>query len=238
MTNRWNPVCKCLSLIAGTAIGCILLPVPSNAQQKPAEPQTQQPSKPSDNPFPDDTTNVPVLPNATTETAAPGASNEPAPAVNAPASDEDPVRSPDQPVGEDSASEDRGFSSSSAGLDKLAPPSGESDTRSRHGRKEPAAEPTHAESAKEDENVGAYYLGEKNWRAALSRFQSALVLDPENPDVYWGLAEAERHTGDLTKARQNYLKVLEYDPDSKHAKEARKILAGPELAHAGPEPQR
>ena len=49
------------------------------------------------------------------------------------------------------------------------------------------------ETAKEDEDVGGLYLSQKNWRAAQSRFESAVVLDPENPDVYWGLAEAQRH---------------------------------------------
>jgi len=58
------------------------------------------------------------------------------------------------------------------------------------------------------------------------------VLDPENPDVYWGLAESQRHTGDYASAKANYLKVTEYDPDSKHGKEAKKILKDPEVANA------
>jgi len=60
--------------------------------------------------------------------------------------------------------------------------------------------------------VGKYYLDSKNWRAALSRFQSALVLSPEEPEVYWGLAEANRHLGNYAEAKANYLKVIEYDP--------------------------
>jgi tetratricopeptide (TPR) repeat protein len=88
------------------------------------------------------------------------------------------------------------------------------------------------DSPKEDESVGSYYLEQKNWKAALSRFESALVLDPENPDVYWGLAEAQRHIGDYISAKANYLKVMEYDPDSKHGKEAKRILREPEVANA------
>ena len=95
-----------------------------------------------------------------------------------------------------------------------------------------AEEPTHSESAKEDIDVGGYYLDKKNWHAAMSRFQSAMVLDPENPDVYWGLAEAERHLGDFAEARAYYQKVVDYDPDSKHAKEASKALKDPEIANA------
>ena len=92
--------------------------------------------------------------------------------------------------------------------------------------------PEHKETAQEDESVGSYYLDQKNWRAALSRYQSALVLDPENPDVYWGLAESQRHLGDMTRAKANYIKVMEYDPGSKHAKEAKKLLNEPEMANA------
>ena len=38
--------------------------------------------------------------------------------------------------------------------------------------------------------------------------------------------------GDYAKARANYEKVIEYDPDSKHAKEAKKALKDPEFANA------
>jgi len=41
--------------------------------------------------------------------------------------------------------------------------------------------------------VGGYYLEKKNWKAAQSRFESAMVLSPDDPGVYWGLAEAARH---------------------------------------------
>ena len=59
-----------------------------------------------------------------------------------------------------------------------------------------------------------------------------MVLDPENPDVYWGLAEAERHLGQFAEAKANYLKVMEYDPDSRHSKDAKKILKEPEMTNA------
>ena len=59
-----------------------------------------------------------------------------------------------------------------------------------------------------------------------------MVLAPENPEVYWGLAESQQHMGDFANARANYEKVIEYDPDSKHAKEAKKALKEPEFANA------
>jgi Flp pilus assembly protein TadD len=75
-------------------------------------------------------------------------------------------------------------------------------------------------------------MDNKNWKAALSRFQSALVLAPEEPEVFWGLAESARHLGIFADARTYYLKVIEYDPESRHAKEAEKVLKNPEIANA------
>lgn len=94
--------------------------------------------------------------------------------------------------------------------------------------------PEHHETAAEDENVGSYYLDNKNWKAALSRYQSAMVLDPDNPEVYWGLAESQRHLGNFADARANYQKVVDYDPDSRRGKDARKALSDPQIANAKP----
>ena len=113
-------------------------------------------------------------------------------------------------------------------MDDVKPPP-DVEKPGRHGKTQ---EPTHQESAAEDVNVGGYYLERKNWKAALSRFEAALVLDPENPDVYWGLAEAQRQLGDFANAKANYLKVMEFDPDSRHGKDAKKLLKQPELANA------
>lgn len=176
---------------------------------------------------------MPVIGNSSPATAEP----EAAAPVRMPATEFDPVRSPDEPVGEAAGDSERGFSSSSSGLNLPTPPDTPDAESGKHRRKQVESEPTHVETAQENEKVGEYYLSSKNWRAALSRYQSALVLDPENPDVYWGLAESQRHLGDVAHARDNYAKVMEYDPDSKHAKEAKKLLASPEMAHAGTAPQ-
>lgn len=205
------------------------------AQQKPAPDQKQEPPKPpaESNPFPGDTTNVPVIPTGNAPVAPPTNAAPPA----TPSGPDDPVRSPDDPVGNPEAESNSGFSSSSAGLDKIQPPPDADASRGRHRLAKPSEEPkTHQETAKEDEDVGGLYLSQKNWRAALSRYESAVVLDPENPDVYWGLAEAQRHLGQFAAAKANYEKVMEYDPDSRHAKEAKKLLAAPELANVAPGP--
>jgi tetratricopeptide (TPR) repeat protein len=152
-----------------------------------------------------------------------------------PGEDLDPVRSPDDPT--PAAGGGQGQESSSlSDLDKLLPsPDDDAHPDKNSGkRKLNVKEPTHQEAASEDINVGGYYLDKKNWRAALSRFESAMVLDPENPDVYWGLAEADRHLGALAEARGYYQKVVDYDPDSKHGKDASKALKDPEIANAKP----
>jgi len=128
---------------------------------------------------------------------------------------------------DDSAAE--GFSSSLAGTGDVNIP--DEVRPDKHGKnQEPAV---HQVTAKEDESVGEFELSRKNWRAALSRYQSALVTDSENPDVYWGIAEAQRGLGNFAEAKANYQKVVDYDdPESKHSKEAKKLLKKPELANA------
>ena len=201
-------------------------------QNAPGAPTTNAPqSQEKGNPFPGDTTNVPVLPSGPTANVPEGNYEPESGHVAFPAHDHDPVRSPDNAVPD--SGEREGFSSSLSGVDDVLPPP---DQPSANGKKDQGIASMPQESPEKDVDVGNYYLGLKNWRAALSRFQSALVLDPENPDVYWGLAESERHMGDFALAREHYLKVLEYDPGSKHAKEAKKALRDPEIANAKPAP--
>ena len=207
---------------------------PATTQSQQPAPSQQPPQKPPTeaNPFPEDTNNVPVVPTngEPAPAAAPPAANsrESAPTTSLMKNDIDPVRSPDDPP-PDAPGSDSGFSSSLSGANDVNIPD---EARPTKHQKLEAPDAVHQESAKEDEDVGEFELGRKNWKAALSRFQSALVTDPENPDVYWGIAEAQRQLGDYSNARTNYQKVMEYDPDSKHGKEARKFLKDPHLANA------
>ncbi|MGH9590451.1 MAG: tetratricopeptide repeat protein [Terracidiphilus sp.] len=202
----------------------------SGSQQNPPAanvPQSQQ----KGNPFPGSTGNVPVLPSGPTANVPEGAPEPQTSRVAFPPRDLDPVRSPDD-ANPDSGSS-QAFSSSLAGVDDLLPAPNQP---TANGKKDREIAPIPQESPENDISVGNYYLSMKNWRAALSRFQSALVLEPDNPDMYWGLAESERHIGEFALAREHYLKVLEYDPGSKHAKEAEKALRDPEIAKARPAP--
>jgi tetratricopeptide (TPR) repeat protein len=204
---------------------------PAEAQQ-PARTQQQT----NQNPFPEDTNSVPVMPSRDNPNL-PVAGDDAARRIDLPFEDADPVRSPE----EEGAAAQAGESSSSsslAGMRDLLPGPGDTTEPAKHGKKSEVDEPEHHETAAEDENVGNYYLDNKDWKAALSRFQSALVLDPDNPDVYWGLAESQRHLGDFADARGNYQKVVDYDPDSRHGKDARKALKEPEIANAKASAQR
>jgi tetratricopeptide (TPR) repeat protein len=200
-------------------------------------PNAQQPSRTqqqsNQNPFPEDTNNVPVMPTHDIPGLPPGAADDANNRLLPPPDDVDPVRSPEE-AGAAAETGESSSSSSRAGMGNLLPDTSDDDAtqpgkRNRRGQQ---IAPEHQESATEDENVGKYYLDNKDWRAALSRFQSALVLDPDNPIVYWGLAESERHLGNLADARANYQKVVDYDPDSHLGKDAHKALKEPEIANA------
>ena len=199
-----------------------------NAQKPPAP---GNPAAGGGNPFPEDEKSVPLMPAANAPDFSADMNGDTHAA--APAVDKDPVRSPDDEA-PDAGDSSSGFSSSSSGLGNvMAPPPDEPARKGKNGD-DADLDTFPKETPKEDVNVGMYYLDQHDWKGALSRFQSALVLAPDNPDVYWGLAESERHLGQYAAARENYLKVMEYDPGSHHAKDAKKALRDPEIANAKP----
>ncbi|MGA2050191.1 MAG: tetratricopeptide repeat protein [Terracidiphilus sp.] len=208
---------------------------PAGTQKPPAPPPkaTQDP-----NAFPEDTTSVPLMPSKGEPALPPGTYNGEDNASDSrrlplPAKDGDPIRSPDDAAAESDAREpmEPSSSSSRADMDKLLSGADDDQPQGKH-HKQAAKPPEHVETSAEDIEVGKYYLQTKNWKAALSRFESAMVLSPDDPDVYWGLAESERNLGHLAEARGYYQKVAEYDPDSKHGKEAIKLLKDPQIANA------
>lgn len=228
----------CYSIVL--ALTCCLAAIPSHAQTAPAQnppaDATQKPAtpaKPADaNPFPEDTSKVPVMPSRDTS-AMPDTSDDGSSSVRVPlpSEDLDPIRSPDDAAPDSGSASSSDSSDSQSGMDKLIPDPDDAPRKGKHGKSD-VEEPEHHETPAEDIEVGKYYLESKNWKAALSRFESALVMEPDEPEVYWGLAESERHLGDFAAARGYYKKVAEYDPDSKHGKEAIKALKEPEIANA------
>jgi tetratricopeptide (TPR) repeat protein len=175
--------------------------------------QSPQPAAQSQsNPFPEDSATIPVM---------------------LPGEDRDPARSPDDVEGDTTPGE---LSSSSLkGSESVLPWNGnDEEKKGRHHKSEDSAETkpkTKKDAATDDIQVASYYLERKNWQAALSRFESAMVMDPENPGIYYGLAVAEQHLGHMASARTHYQMVVEFDPDSKQGKEARKALKEPAIAN-------
>ena len=209
-------------------------PAANSQNSAPAQEPSRVKTQTNQNPFPEDTNSVPVMPSKNSPNLPPGVGDEAGSGrIPMPLHDFDPVRSPEDAAAAAESSESS-FSSSLAGLGNLLPPPDDETQTGKHGRKGQEIVPEHHETAAEDEKVGSYYLDNKDWKAALSRFQSALVLDPDNPDVYWGLAESERHLGNFAEARANYQKVVDNDPVSRHGKEAQKALKDPEIVNAKP----
>lgn len=204
----------------------------TNGQTPAANAPAQAAPQGGGNAFPEDTSTVPVMPSKISDLPAGTFDDADSAAGSLPEEDLDPVKSPDQSGADGVATTGQESSSDVQSMDSLLPKPGEEEP-ARKGKKGAGIDDLPKETSAEDITVGKYYLDQKNWRAALSRFQSALVLAPEEPDVYWGLAESERHLGNYADAKANYLKVIEYDPDSKRAKEAKKALQEPEMAKAG-----
>ena len=179
------------------------------------------------NPFPGDTTNVPVMPTTITPDVPAASPDEAVDKMAAPFEDLDPVKSPDTADGGTDIVEGRESSSDIKSMDSLLPTPGDDEPTGKGKHKNDALAGPPKETSKEDISVGQYYLDNKNWKAALSRFQSAMVLAPDEP-------EENRHLGNFAEAKANYQKVVDYDPDSKHGKDAKKALKEPELANAAP----
>lgn len=197
----------------------------------------------SSNQFPEDTSNVPVMPSRGTAALPEGtySGDNVAANIGLPDDNADPVKSPDDPAAEPSTANQSFSSSNIPGLDKILDRADEkaADADQKEGKKKrrggdkDADQPAeHKETSSEDIDVGKYYIERKNWKAALSRFESALVLSPDDPEVYWGLAESERGLGQFAEARSYYKKLLDYDPDGPHGKAARKALTDPQIANA------
>jgi tetratricopeptide (TPR) repeat protein len=189
---------------------------PQTGQQPTQKPN--QPGADSDNPFPGD---VSGASNGTGDgTSTPAANKAFQPFARRGADpDGDPVRTPEGAAEQPADSSSDGFSSSRVGLDRLP---AEDDSETHPGKS--AKTKTREQLIKEDQEVGNFYLDRKNWKGAQARFASAFLLDAENPETIWGLAESERHLQLNKEAQAHYELFLSYDPDGPHGRAARKAL--------------
>jgi tetratricopeptide (TPR) repeat protein len=74
--------------------------------------------------------------------------------------------------------------------------------------------------------IGNFYMrkGSKGYRAALGRYEDATKYDPNSPEAFLKVGEAEEKLNNKDQAKIAFDKVIKLAPDSKFAKEARKKL--------------
>jgi tetratricopeptide (TPR) repeat protein len=130
-------------------------------------------------------------------------------------------------------------------------PTGESSSRDsqidlapRPDMKEPAPaetdesvlQPWDPHKAAKDVEVGQYYLKIKNYRAALERFNHALIYKQNDAEATYGLAVTQEKLDLLALADQNYRKYLEILPNGPKSKEAQEAIQrlGPQVAARKP----
>jgi len=79
--------------------------------------------------------------------------------------------------------------------------------------------------AAKDVEVGDYYFKKKNYKAAISRYQEALVYKPNDAIAEYRLAEALDKNGKSDEAVQHYQEYLKILPHGPNAEDAQKALA-------------
>jgi tetratricopeptide (TPR) repeat protein len=101
-----------------------------------------------------------------------------------------------------------------AGQDKLPPPPPEEEEPEHRHKLQPAWKSV---------EIGDYYVIKKAYRAALSRYQDAVQVDPYYPRTYLGMGRVYDRLGLRQKALENYKKYLDLLPSAKDAEEAHEV---------------
>ena len=147
-------------------------------------------------------------PKAKPQTQSPDAT-QPPPNQPPPGSQEPP----------ESSSKDSRADFDSAPLAKEPAPAPAVDEKSFH--------PWDPHRAAKDVEVGYYYFKLKNFRAALDRFNDALLYKPHDAEATFGLAQTQEKLELLNQAYlsyQEYLKILPAGPHARESQEAMKRL--------------
>lgn len=134
--------------------------------------------------------------------------NMPQPKENAPPD----ISAGEAPVGE-SSSKDSQIDTSSRRTSKPAEDAGGADDAQE-------MRPYDPHKAAKDVEVGQYYLKQKNYRAALERFNDALLYKPKDAEATIGLAQTQDKLGLSTPAYENYHAYLEILPNGPLARQA------------------
>jgi tetratricopeptide (TPR) repeat protein len=93
-------------------------------------------------------------------------------------------------------------------------------------------------AAAQSVEVGDYYFSEKNYRAALSRYQEALESKPDDSAIYVRLGRVLEKLGEATRAFESYDASLAADPAGPSTEEARQSAERlrPEVEKRGDDP--
>jgi tetratricopeptide (TPR) repeat protein len=75
--------------------------------------------------------------------------------------------------------------------------------------------------AAEDTDVGDYYYGQKNYRAALMRYESAVEKKPGDAAIHLRIGRAFEKLGDNERAYMGYDSTVKLEPAGKRAVEAK-----------------
>jgi tetratricopeptide (TPR) repeat protein len=162
-------------------------------------------------------------PSAKPQQPQPTPSPEQGPPRNAPTG-QAPANSNDQ--GESSSKDSQGdFSGGSRPA--LPPPSSDAPD-------EKTFRPWDPHRAAKDIEVGEYYLKLKNYRAALERFNDALLYKPNDAEATFDLAVTQERLDLFAKASHNYSRYLEILPSGPRAKESQEALKRLESRIAAP----
>ena len=189
------------------------------------------------NPFPEDTSTVPVLaprePGAAAQGSSDGSDTGSANQFFAlPSEDSDPVHSPDDPAL--AAGDSAGESSSLAGVDVVEPVPDSDQPEKEEERTRSRGEGAHPPGSGFKRHRGGQLLpgpqGLEGGFIAIRVGDGAWTRTI--PRSIGGWREAERNLGRYAEARKNFETLLDYDPDGKHGKQVRKLLKDPALAAA------
>ncbi len=123
-------------------------------------------------------------------------------------------------------SSDDGVSSSNSTRINLAPPRGDAKEHPNSGVADEVLEmyTYDPHRAAKDVEVGDYYFNDKNYKAAVSRYRSALRWKPKDAFATFKLALALEKKGDLDEARTNYEEYLKILPEGDKAADCKKAL--------------
>ena len=80
-------------------------------------------------------------------------------------------------------------------------------------------------SAAQDVEVGDFYYQDKNYRAALSRYEGALVNKPGDPGIFFRLGKTAEKLGDNARAMREYQASIDAAPSGPSAKESKNALS-------------